>query len=534
MRLAHTNIVRFSVSALIATSLLALKTFGAEPSPYQQAQTALESGAWDDALSITGRLLKANPRDANALALKGLALTGRHDLQAADEAFEQALKLKPDLAAVRKNLAINQLTLKQPFPAERNLALLLKETPDDPVIRMYLGEIAFRQKDYRAASTHFEAVKKYWEADPRLPVMMAECDFELGKPNEGVVLLEAVKVPGLNAIWQFHAGSLLAAHQEFAAAIPFFEAARASYPEPYDVAFNLGLCYTETKKFQQAIDVLSEFRSTGEKTAELDNLLAEAYEGNKQSKEAIDLLREATQIAPNEEKNYIDLAMLCADHNAFDLALEVVQVGLHYSPHSDALLVQQAIIYAMTGRYEESEKTFLAASHNDAVRGPALAGLGLTYIQKGDMNEAVATLRERAKQVPDNAAVQYLLGEALIRTGIGPADAEYAQAIAALEKSVRLNPRFVHSRVDLAKLYIRENRNAEGIRELRTAIELDPTKVQAFALLAATLKKEGKAEEAAPMFAKVRELNDLSRTRERPIALYRADRAAAGSEGTSK
>jgi predicted Zn-dependent protease len=514
-------------------TLFALRASAEDPAAYKQAQTAIESGAWEDALSITARLLKQSPRDANALTLKGLALTGRHDFETADDAFEQALRLRPGLALARKYLAMNQLALKQTDAAEKNLDILLKETPADPVIRMYLGEIAFRRKDYRSASTHFAAVKQHWGVDPRLPVMMAESDFELGKPKEALELLAGVDISKLNPVWQFHAGSLLASHQEFAVATPFFEAARTGYPQPYDVAFNLGLCYTETKKFSQAIAVLSELRDQGSKTAEVDNLLAEAYEGNKQSTEAIDLLREATQLEPKDEKNYIDLAMLCADHNALDLALQVVQVGLHYLPDSDALLVQQGVVNAMAGHYQESEKDFLAASHNDSVRGPALAGLGLTYIQEGDIQQAIATLRRRAKQEPGNASLQYLLGEALIRMGIRPGEPEYAEALDALEKSVRLDPHFVHSRVDLAKLYIWGGRNGEGIRELRTAIEIDPTKVQAFALLASTLKKLGKPEEAAPMFAKVRELNELSRSRERPVALYGADSTAA-SEGTSK
>ncbi len=531
MRKCETKFARFPSLCWLAVGLCAFKLHAAQIEAYQQAQTDLENGAWDDAISVAARLLQANPHDAKALVLKGLALTGRLDLTAADDTLQQALLVDPGLAFARKTLAVNQLALKDVPAAEKNFNILLKETPGDPVIRMYLGEIAFRRKDYRIAATYLEAVKQYWGRDQRLPVMVAECDFQLEKAKEGIFLLEQVNADGLNPVWQFHAGSLLAAHGEYASAIPFFEAARNGYPKPYDVAYNLGLCYTQTNRYPQAIEVLSELRNEGVKTAELDNLLADAYERNKQSKEAIDLLREATQIAPKDEQSYIDLSMLCADHNSLDLALDVVQVGLHYLPESDALLVQRAVIYAMTGRYVESEKDFLAASHNDAVRGPALAGLGLTYIQKGDVAGAVTVLRQRVKENPDNAVLRYLFGEALIRTGVGPSDPGFAEALAALQTAVKLNPRFVHSRVDLAKLYIRENKNSDGIRELRAAIELDPTKVQAFALLAAALKKEGKSEEAAPLFAKVRELNSLNRSRERPVALYQAD--SADDSGTN-
>jgi tetratricopeptide (TPR) repeat protein len=511
--------MKFKLSAfcLLATGIL-----NAQTAAYVEAKNAIVAGHWSDALSVTERLLKSNLRDVNALNLKGLALTGRGDLQLADQVFEEALQIAPNFPDARKNLAVNQLALKQPADAEKNFTIALKVTPHDPMLHMYLGEIAFRRKEYRVASDHFETVKAFWDKDARLPVMMAECDFNLGRPSDGLRLLTTVDSTKLNPIWQFHGGMLLANQQEFAAAIPFFEAARVGYPQPYDVLYNLGLCYIETKKSDQAIAVLSELRSGGNKTAELDNLLAEAYESNQQTQQAIELLREATQLAPQDEKNYVDLGMLCADHNAYDLGLEVVQVGLHYLPDSDALLMQRAVIYAMNGRYEDSEKDFLAASHNSAVRDPAYAGLGLTYIQQGDVAQAVTVLRARAKNNSENAAVQYLLGEALIRTGIGPTDPAYAEALAALEKSVRLNPRFVHSRVDLAKLYLMRNKNQEAIAQLRTAIALDPTKVQAFAALGTALRKEGKMEEAAPMFAKVRELNEYKRNHEKHVALVGA------------
>ncbi len=505
----------------------------AQATGYEQAKSAILARQWDEALAATDHLLKTNPRDVNALNLKGLALTGRGDLAEADTVFEAALQIAPDFATARKNLAVNQLALKQVADAEKNFSKALDATPSDPMLHMYLGEIAFRRKDWRIAASHLEAVQSYWERDARLPAMMAECDFQLGHPNEGLRLLKDLDPAKLNPIWQFHAGSILANQQEFDAAIRFFEAARAGYPQPYDLLYNLGLCYEEIHKAEQAIRVLSELRDSGHKTAELDNLLAEAYEANKQTQQAIELLREATQLDPHDQKNYVDLGMLCAELKAYELGLQVVEVGLHYLPASDALLMQRAVIYAMNGRYEEAEKDFLAASHNNSARDQAAAGLGLTYIQQGDVGEAVNVLRERAKKNSENAAVQYLLGEALIRTGIGPSDPDYGEALRALEKSVRLNPNFVYSRVDLAKLYLRQNRNAEAIAQLKSAIALDPTKVQAYAELGTALRKEGKMDEAAPMFAKVRELNEYRRNHEKHFSLL-GGAANAESGGSPK
>ena len=67
-------------------------------------------------------------------------------------------------------------------------------------------------------------------------------------------------------------------------------------------------------------------------------MLAEAYEGNQQIQEAIDRLRQATQLAPKDENNYVDLATLCTNYDAYDLGLEIIAVGLHEIPQAERLI----------------------------------------------------------------------------------------------------------------------------------------------------------------------------------------------------
>src|SRR5262249_39794532 len=131
---------------------------------------------------------------------------------------------------------------------------------------------------------------------------------------------------------QFELGLVLAQHNHFEQATSLFEAVQAKFPASYDAAFNLAICYVETKQYPKAIATLSGLKAAGHKPAELDNLLAEAYKGAGQVQPAIDALREATQLAPLDENNYIDLVALCIDHDAFDLGFEVLGVGLHYLP----------------------------------------------------------------------------------------------------------------------------------------------------------------------------------------------------------
>jgi len=499
------------ICGAIVSLLAASPVRGQQSAEYQQAQAAVMHGAWDKAIGIIHQLLETAPRDLKTLNLMGLALTGKGRTGEANQTFEKALQIDPSFYPARKNLAVNELHLKQLPQSQHNFETVLVSVPNDPVANMYMGELAFNRRDYATAVRHLKLAGPWLDKDARLHVIEAECEFQLGNMNAATSELNSLALDRLEPAWQFRAGYLLAENEQFVDALKFFETVRARYPDSYDIGFNLALCYVQTKRFSDAITLLSDFRDGGHKTSELDNLLAEAYEGERKTQQAIDALREAMTLAPEDERNYVDLGMLCADHKAYDLGLEVVSVGLHYLPHSAGLLMQRGVIYAMWGKFDLAEKDFQLAGQSDVDKDSASLGLGLTYIQQGEVVQAANTLGERIRKDPSNPALQYLFAESLIRSGVHAGNPEFTQAQTALQESVRLNPHFVYSRVDLAKTYLQQGRTDEAIQQLRAALEIDATKVQVYAQLATALKKEGKNEEASAMFAKVRELNDYNR-----------------------
>ena len=222
--------------------------------------------------------------------------------------------------------------------------------------------------------------------------------------------------------------SALARHQLYERAVPYFQAVHARHPESYDAAFNLGLCYVESRQYARAIQVLRGIADRGHKNAELDNLLAEAYEKNNQIQEAIDALREATRLEPENEDNYVDLATLCTNYEAYKLGLEVISVGLHYRPQSDKLIFQRGVIRAMQGEFDRAEEDFQLAARRAPERNLAYVGMGVSYMQSGELPEAIRSPRQRIQSHPNDAILQFLLAEALVRSGAAPGEATFAEA----------------------------------------------------------------------------------------------------------
>ena len=121
--------------------------------------------------------------------------------------------------------------------------------------------------------------------------------------------------------------------------------------------------------------------------------------------------------------------------------------------------------------------------------------------------KAIAELRGRIQQAPNDATLQYLLGEALTRAGATPGEPPFDEAQQALQTSVRLNATFAPARVDLAKLYLKQNRIDEAIAQLEAARTLDPQNTSAYSQLAIAYRRAGDAAKASEMLTTLNRVN---------------------------
>ncbi len=495
---------------VIATSLLVVVGRAQQPAPYSQAEAMVRQGQFDQGIAILNQLLKDEPSNLKAHNLLGLAFIGKGDARMADQQFQQALDIDPNFVPVLKNLGLNEFRQKRLSEAEKHLDAAVKLSPDDPVIHAYLGKIAFEHKAYGKAAAHLAKSGELLN-QPTMRVALVESYLEVGQASRAREQLRKIDPHGLDPKALFHLGLALSRHELYDEAIPFFRAVSLKYPDSYDASFDLGLCYVETKQYKDAIQVLQAAADRGRKTAELDNLLAEAYENDKQSQKAIDTLREATQLAPGDENNYVDLVALCTNYEAYDIAMEVIEVGLHYHPRSDRLIFQRGVIHAMRSEFDDAERDFQLASELAPEKNLSYVGLGISYMQEGNLPQAIHSLEARIKEKPNDATLQYLLGEALTRSGIRPGDSGFSEAKTALEKSVMLNAKFAPAQVDLARLYIKENRLEDALHHLEEAKTADPKDRGAYSQLAIVYRRQGKPELAAAMLTTLTQLNEAER-----------------------
>ena len=473
--------------------------------PYHCALLYFEHQNFQAAIRSLTVELQQSPRNLNALNLFGIALTASGHPEQGNVRFKEALTVNPHFYPARKNLAINQFDMLRFADAELQFNRVLKDAPSDEITHLYLGEISFAKNDFGTA------VKNYEQARRRVPQKASWILHYARSLLEQKDLAQATAVlkllPKDDGESRFQAGLILGHADAYAPAAEFFGLARKRYNDPYVAGYNQLLMLIKAASYGEAIQLFKELVGEGYRRAELYNVVSEAYLKTGHLQEAYDVLRTATQIEPQAEDNYVDLASVCLDYEDYPLGKEILDVGIHYIPHSYRLYIQRGVTFVMRGSLDAAEQDFQTASNLAPDKSLPYFALGWVWVQSGQTEKAVKALREKSKLPGIDFLVPYILAVALVHSGAEPGTPTGDEAVAAFESSIRLNSNFSHSHAELGKLLFKQSQLDRAIIELKAATSLDPGDSGPVYVLAQAYRKKGQKAEADEMLAKIAQLH---------------------------
>ena len=326
-------------------------------------------------------------------------------------------------------------------------------------------------------------------------------------PNSQVAGDLSDRRPDSPAEAELQKGTALTRNGLFAEAIPHLRAAEGRVSNGYAAGFNLSLCLVATGQPKQAIPILNSIRDAGRDNVDVNNLLAQAYVGDGQNEKALEALRRASKLAPENEKLYLFVADACMEKQEYAVGLQVVDLGLNHLPNSAQLHYQRGMFLTLQDGFDAAKMDFDQARALAPDTGIAfLAGTQKAMLE-GDVAEAVRIAREAVKKGDHDYRLLTLLGEALIRSGIAPGDAEFTEAQQALEKSIAERANYAGSQLALGKLALLDNHIDDAIAHLETARELNLNDPSVYSNLAAAYRRRGDLQKAQAMLAVLANLN---------------------------
>jgi tetratricopeptide (TPR) repeat protein len=306
---------------------------------------------------------------------------------------------------------------------------------------------------------------------------------------------------------ELQTGIALTKQGRFSEAIPHFLAAREHVADEYATDFNLALCYVATGEPSQAIPVLDSLKAEGHATAAVNNLLAQAYIGASQPDKAFAAFQLAVGQTPQDEKLYLLVADACMDHEAYDLGAEVLDVGLQHLPQSARLHYERGVFLTYENDVDEARTDYETAAKLAPGTDISYMALGQKDLLEGNVQEAIKVTREGIRTGHENYILLTIFGDAVVHAGARPDQPAFAEAQAALEKSIAERPHYADSQLALGELLLSAGRVDDAVTRLEQARQLAPENRAVYSHLAVAYERKGLADEAQRTLAILAALN---------------------------
>jgi tetratricopeptide (TPR) repeat protein len=434
--------------------------------------------------------LKQQPSNPRLLAARGLALERLNRDRDALQSFEESLAISPKFLIALEGAA--EITYRTHDPKVSNyLSRILQQDPQNAAAHGMAGALAFEEHDCPEANRHFAEAESALSDNPLALAQWGEC--------------------------------LLTADEPHIAAKQLGRSLRLR-PQDKRVSYNFALALHLDHRDGEALGIAKTLAAD----SDVLNLLGSIYASQDKVAEAIAAFRKATELDPKNEQNYIDLASLCLDHQSFDVAADIVNVGIANIPDSAALYTLRGAIAAQTSNLEQSAADFEEANRLKPDASYGDVGLSLLLGQRSQLDEAIAVIRSRLESAPNDAKLDFLLADLIMRKSDDPQQTGQDEARRLLIKAVRLQPDLAKAHAALGKLLLKSGQAEEAISELKVALEKEPNDrvaLNQYVLALTRLHRTGEAKTAAERLRDVLSEDRRAEVRKNRIRIVRSSAA---------
>lgn len=384
------------------------------------------------------------------------------DWSGAEQAFAEAIRLKPDFAA-----------------AHLHLGFVLKAELKPDAVQQWLLAYKLAPGDAKVALTVGKAVADAGQDEQALPIL--ERAHEL--------------VPQ-SAAADYQLALVLQRGNRVDDAINLLKSVVEAEPNNTDALVNLGLALTQAHKARDAVPYLERAIALkpGDTTAHQD--LAAAYLQGNETADAILELQAALKLSPDSPQLHYDLGAAYKLEDDAAHAIPELETAARLDPARYEPNYVLGLLYMQQARYDEAASRLEASLKLHPENGDGWATLGSVYNKLDRLPEAVKALEEAIRQLPDQADPHLTLAAVLVKQNQGAQAAEERKTAANLMRT-HMNFQRAEVATNAGKSQLTAGKIDDAIQDFRNAVAFDPDYAEAHLELAAALEKRGKSSEAA-------------------------------------
>jgi tetratricopeptide (TPR) repeat protein len=418
------------------------------------AAIQVSQGKFAEATKLIEETLKKNPRDNDALVMRGNIALERNDPAAAIADLRAVLRDQPGAVPVLRTLAHAHLVNGESALAEEAIRSAMDAAPADVGVRVELAQILVQtNRAEQAVSLLEETVKK---APTNIPAREAlvRAYITANDLDAARIAAEDLKTAAPEiAAGLYLAGIIAQGQNRMDDAVTNFSRALELQPSAMDALAALTRLDVVRGQSARALTRLSSAVAANPDNAVVRNLLGEMQLSAKNFAAAKEPLSAATKLAPKWWLPYRNLAMAHAASGDLTGAAAIYEAGIKATDLQPTLVADLAMLYERQGRFEEAISKYQAlyernphldlAANNLAMllvtyrkdrpsldraldltqpfaeskSGALLDTRGWVMFKLGQFGEALPVLERAAEHAPASKVIRYHLAMAQLKTG---------------------------------------------------------------------------------------------------------------------
>lgn len=489
-----------AVCCLLATGAFAQVRGEASAPTISDVTEALHRRDFAKAVELARVVAQSQPQDPRAWTFMGIALSALGRNTESLNAFQKALTIRPDFVPALEGAA--QLEYNEGrADARALLERLVRLSPREPTAHAMLGALAFKRGDCESAVNHFKQSQELIYDRPDALGEYGYCLFRTGQPAESATAFKRIT---------------------------------ELRPNDWRARYDLAVVQFRAGHNAEAIETLQSLVEDSNPDVDALNLIAAAYEANRQTPLAVAALQQGIKLAPHDINNYLDLATISLDHGSFQVGIDVLNAGIQANPNSAALYLERGVLLVQMLKYDEAASDFGMAGKLSPQQNVSTVALGISLLQHNQPAQSLQLVRARLQGSPNDPILNYLLAEILIRKGVQPHTPEFQEALSAARRSVKEKPDFVLAHDVLSELCLRAEMTEEAVAQSRLALKADPDDQSALYHLIMALRKSGNTSEVPALVQRLAQATSSAREREQEINKFKlVERGVMQIDGTA-
>lgn len=479
-----------------------------------------QGGAPERAEPIYRAVLAANPADADAWHLLGVAALQQGRCAEAVEHFNKAIGLRPDAAAAYRHLGVACKRLGRWLQAEDSYRRAIALEPDSAEGHYNLGRLLHDLARRAEAVAAYRRAAELKPAHAEALTSLGQALREDGRPGEAeAALREALRAKPALAEAHTNLGNVLLDRGDKAGALASYAQAVVFNPGLAEAHHNLGCLLLDQGQAPEALGRLRESVRLRPDFPAAHASLGQAHKHLGQWAEAEAAFRRACDLNPRAAGSRAALAEACQRVGKLDDAAAALAEAVRLDPAQADWHRRLGDVLRQLGRPVEAGDSFRRALDLRPGCTATLVNFGMLHLDGGRPDEARACFEEAVRLNPGLAEAHNNLGTVLFQQG------KVAEARARIEEALRLNPALAVAHSNLGRLLLNDGGDVGRARGcFEEALRHDPGLVSAHynrgLLLSQVPRTLG---EAAECFRRAAELDPRNAAVHEALAISLAD-----------